>query len=124
MQALKYLLSAAVAVFLFSGALGTGSALGQELGSGEGVIPGPKPSVPEGELVNPESLMPFLYFLLLAMVVVAAVATILLAMGRGEMRGRKPLTEGERRLGRMLKEGETEFEVGRRAEELPDHMKT
>ncbi len=96
--------------------LGAPHLLAQEVVGGEGAVPAPT-SAP-GQPVDPQSLMNVLYVLVAAVAVVAAVATILLAMRMDRVRGRK-LTEGERRLGRMLSETKTEFQEGREEERLP-----
>jgi len=98
-----------------------GAALGQQADIPEGAIPLPRATPVES--VDPGSLMPALYFLVVLVAAVAVAATILLATGRGDLRGRKELTEGERRLGRMLGESKTAFDEGRAEGELPTQMK-
>ncbi len=96
--------------------LGAPHLLAQEVVGGEGAVPGPT-SAP-GQPVDPESFMNVLYILVAVVAVVAAVATILLAMKMDRIRGRR-LSEGERRLGRMLSETKTDFQEGREDERLP-----
>ncbi len=96
--------------------LGAPHLLAQEVVGGEGAVPAPTPA--PGQPIDPESLMSVLYILVAAVAVVAAVATIFLAMGMDRARGRE-LTEGERRLGRMLSETKTEFQEGREEARRP-----
>lgn len=97
--------------------LGAPHLLAQEVVGGEGAVPAPTPPAP-GQPIDPQSLMSVLYVLVAAVAAVAAVATILLAMRMDRVRGSR-LSEGERRLGRMLTETKTEFQEGREEERLP-----
>jgi hypothetical protein len=67
--------------------------------------------------VHPDSLVKFLYVLMAGAGAVAVATTVLLAMGRGEMRGRKKMTEGELRMSRQLKQKESEFAAGRQIQD-------
>ena len=96
--------------------LGAPHLLAQEAVGGEGAIPTPTPA--PGQPIDPESLMSVLYILVAAVAVVAAVATIFLAMRMDRVRGKR-LSEGERRVRRMLSETKTEFQEGREDERLP-----
>jgi uncharacterized membrane protein len=65
------------------------------------------------EPVDSASLMPALYLLTAVVGGVAALVTVLLAVGVGDLSQRQERSEGERRLLRLLKEGDTGFTAGR-----------
>ncbi len=107
------LLGTASAVVLW---LGMAQVLAQEAVSGEGAIPTPSQS--RTESIDTDGFVRTLYFVTAVVAGVAALATILLFMGMGSVRG-KELSEGERRLGRMLGDSQTDFEEGRETGEFP-----
>jgi len=107
------LLGTALAVILW---LGMAQVLAQEAVSGEGAVPAS--SQPRTESIDTDGFVRTLYFVTAVVAGVAVLATILLFMGMGHVRG-KELSEGERRLGRMLTESQTEFQEGRETGEFP-----
>lgn len=96
--------------------LGAPHLLAQEVVGGEGAVPGPTPT--SAQPIDPESFMNVLYILVAVVAVVAVVASILLAMRMDQVRGTR-LSEGERRVRRMLSETKSEFQEGREDEQLP-----
>jgi hypothetical protein len=74
------------------------------------------------EPVDSASLMPALYVVTAVVGGVAALMTVLLAVGMGDLSRRKELSEGELRLRRLLKE-DTGFAAGRQ-KTLPPNEKT
>jgi hypothetical protein len=87
------------------------SATAQEAVGGEASAPVPARTAVEP--VDQASLMPVLYFLTAVVGGVALLMTVLLAIGMGDLSQRKELSEGERRLTRMLGKSKTEFKEGR-----------
>ena len=73
----------------------------------------PVPKATPLEPVDQGSLVPVLYVLTAVVGGVAALMTVLLALGLGDLSQRRELSEGERRLIRMLGESKTEFKEGR-----------
>lgn len=65
------------------------------------------------EPVESASLMPALYILTAVVGGVAALMTVLLAVGMGDLSRQRELSEGELRLRRLLKEDDTGFAAGR-----------
>jgi len=111
-------LTFSVVALVFCAVFAAGVGLAQEVdgGASAGVSARKGPAA----LVDPQELQPGLYLLVAGAVVVAGVTTVLLAMGRGEMKGRRKLSEGERRMGRMFGESQTEYQTGRRRKEEPE----
>jgi hypothetical protein len=71
------------------------------------------------EPVESSSLMPALYLLTAVVAGVAAVMTVLLAVGMGDLSRQKDFSEGELRLRRLLKE-DTGFTAGRQKTPPPN----
>ena len=101
--------------------VGAGALFAQEAVGGEGAIPTPTPGATTVSL-DTESLMPTLYLLVVLVAGVAVLVTIMLALGRGDITAKQKASEGERRLGRMLDESETDFKEGRERGQLPTQM--
>jgi len=98
-------------ILLALSTLAATSAMAQEAVGGEVSAPAP-PQTPV-EPVDQGSLMPVLYVLTAVVGGVAALMTVLLVLGLGDMSQRRELSEGERRLTRMLGESKTDFKEGR-----------
>jgi len=118
------LLGTALAVVLCLGmAQGMAQVMAQGAAGGEasdeGAVAGPTPS--RTDSVDTDGFVRTLYFLTAVVAGVAGLATVLLFMGMGHVRSKKK-SEGERRLGRMLGESQTEFQEGREMGEFPEQV--